>query len=239
MGFRLRDDFEIRRDNANNRTVVENLNTGNTFILNDDGSFDATQVNGQIGDSSNRSDVYGDSVDADDQTINNSVTYPDGTTITTSPSELWSEDGNSSKTETGVSSSTFSLSNDYDIVKVIIQIEDVSGDVTQPDLRANGDSGNNYSWVKTDGTTSSGSEVQILHSMNSNNSVTFIFECDGRWNNEWTGGLTAQRNLSGQAVGFLNNNISSPLDSLTILADSNFDITWEVYGRNVGASGNP
>jgi len=76
MGFRLRDDFEIRRDNANNRTVVENLNTGNTFILNDDGSFDATQVNGQIGDSSNRSDVYGDSVDAssvstDDIAINN------------------------------------------------------------------------------------------------------------------------------------------------------------------------
>lgn len=178
--------------------------------------------------------------DTDDHTINNSVTYPDGTTVTTSPGGIWTKDGNSPQTATAMTSDTYTLAGTYDQVWVSVFMEDVSGANNQIDLRYNGDTGTNYEYTENDDVSSVGtSQVDKILLIGANRAVTNTFLMGGRSSNEIAGGQHMIRAGANVAVGWSNTNVTPPLDSMTILGAGSFDIRWQVFGRDIGSGGVP
>lgn len=153
---------------------------------------------------------------------------------------VWTEDGNSPLTETGVSSSTYTLDGTYDIVNVLYQIEDVSGSTNQIDLRFNGGSGNNYNYIDASGSnTTQATSVERIISLTANEEFASSFQMGARWGSQIRGGQTPPDSGGFNAVGWTNGTVTSPLDSMTFLGAGNFDISWQVYGRDLDAAGAP
>lgn len=167
----------------------------------------------------------------------------DGTLAMSSPPNTpdWSLDGNSPQTTTSVTSDTYTLAGTYDLVMIHMQVESLSDFSNSLELRANGDSGSNYNYVTTGGTQTTGANsISRIFQLGANQSRTTQIACDGRFNG-WSGGQTPPGSSTQVAIGWGNGNITSPLDSLTLFsAGSNqFDITWEVFGRDIGPAGEP
>lgn len=156
-------------------------------------------------------------------------------------SGIWTEDGNSPQTTTGVTSDTYTLSGTYDLVVVHFIIEDVSSSNNQIDLRYNGDTGTNYTYTKLGGANNAGtSQVDNLFVIRANDSVTNTFLMEGNSNSpELSGGQDPIRAGGGVAVGWQNTAVTPPLDSMTILGAGTFDIRWQVFGRDIGSGGIP
>lgn len=180
---------------------------------------------GDIGTPNDRVDVFadgvnGNSVTTDDQTINSSVTYPDGTTITTSPSGgVWEEDANSPVTASGSSSLSGTLSGEYDAVKLVPTL--ISGDNSNAQdlqLTVNGDTGANYGYVSVGGSTSTGqSNLVVARGVPNSGGVFGEMVLGGKFSsgNFYFTGPVAGGGLINTAIHGYNNNISSPLDSFT------------------------
>lgn len=153
---------------------------------------------------------------------------------------IWTEDANSPQTDTGASSHTYTLANTFDIVLVQVQFKDTSATTNVLDLRANGDTGPNYDFVRSSGTTAAGSsQVTEINALGGGDERTDFFVVDGRWTDAWTGGTPPPDGISTRAVGWNNGTITSPLTQLTIVGDGTFDISWNVFGRDIGPGGAP
>lgn len=153
---------------------------------------------------------------------------------------LWTEDGNSSQTDTGASSHTYTLADAFDIVLVQFQLQNTSGTNNSLDLRANGDTGTNYAHINSGGATGTGnSEVPQINLLGSGHERTSYFVVDGRWSGVWTGGSPPPDGGSSRAVGWNNGAITSPLTQVTIVGTGTFDVSWSVLGRDIGPAGAP
>jgi hypothetical protein len=147
---------------------------------------------------------------------------------------IWSKYGNSPKTESGVTSSTYNISSSKDEFIVFVSILDKAGTGTNVSLQANGDTGANYTAIERDGSEVSGLQsVQELIQMSPNEESRMQLSVAGRWGVFWGAEKSRPQYLgSNNTVSGFNDNISSPLSSLTFDRGTDaFDITWKVYGR--------
>lgn len=172
------------------------------------------------------------SVDTDDETINNKVTYPSGAAITTNPSAVdFEEDGNSPFTATGQNSITATLAESYNYLLAFVEIVDNSGTGNNPDVQVNGDTGANYTYRDNSASQTSGaSSWEAIAGMSDNSTVRlpFIFR-------EGPGRVTMQAlGLDGGTIFWAgkNGNVSPPINSITIKRGVSTDFTVELYGRN-------
>lgn len=183
-------------------------------------------------------DVDNPSTTTDDQTINQSVTYPDGTTVTTSPGGgLWTKDGSDSVT--GGSSLTYTIGTSAEAYLVYYEYETASGAGSLVDARVDGDTSTNYDAQFTDGTVTTGSsEWDTIQRAGAGN-VTYrgsfyLYEYANR-------GFGIMNNSGADAVGTktlirgVHKNSTPPLSQFTILNDTNNsdNIDVEVYRRDI------
>lgn len=149
----------------------------------------------------------------------------------------WTEDANSPQVDTGVTSSTYSLSSTFDHVLILVQLENKTSNTVATDLRINGDAGNNYDARFVDGSSASGQDgIPSFIRVPGGAAQTKTWTFPGRFSGRFQAGFSPASTNSFAAVAGVNANVSSPLTSVT-LADAignNFDIRWQVYGIDNG-----
>lgn len=150
---------------------------------------------------------------------------------------VWTHDG--TETVTGVTSNTYTLAGTHDAVYVLFQVENTSTVGAQIDLYFNGETAGNYNHINTSGTETSGDTTipQILHPTDGGHSVGH-FWVDGRWTAYLRGGTT-QRVGNNRTQGWHNNTVTSPLDTFTLESAESFDLSVDVFGRDLDAGGPP
>jgi hypothetical protein len=203
----------------------------------EDGNGNIVPIDGEtVGDGTTTADHQ--SVTTDDVTYSNSVTYPDGTTVTTSPGGgIWTEDGNSPSSLSGSSSYTFTLADTFDVVLISIMDFDFSGDPgEQLSMQVNGDTGSNYNRRGGDGGFTSGETNWPLEVLSTSNSVrsqgNIVLEIDGRWNKNVRMGNHKAFSSNNTEYG-INLNVTSPLDQFSLFSGgTNFSATLTVLGRD-------
>lgn len=178
------------------------------------------------------------SITTDYQTINNSVTYPDGTVVTDSPGGIWEEDGNSPVSISGKNSETVNLSGSYDLVMVSIsQPENETTNEDDLEIQVNGDTGTNYDVVNNDGSISADeSSVSPLILDDGGEPGYAIIKICGRWKGKCVGEIIGGAIGGAYAKGFNNTSVTSPLSSITVFTDAgnNFSADLEILGRDIG-----
>lgn len=99
-------------------------------------------------------------------------------------------------------------------------------------LRVNGDSGGNYDYIIPDGTKTTGATEVDLTGYDAMLPGTVMW-MTGKWENRWIMRKPPMRAFNGRAVAASNQNISSPLDSITLVntAGDPFYAEMEVYGK--------
>lgn len=155
-------------------------------------------------------------------------------------SGIWTEDGNSPQTTTGVTSDTYTLSGTYDEVEIHVFVEDVSGANNKIDFRVNGDTGTNYNHTDESGTRTTGSSIvpQIVI-IGANRAIPVRQSISGSGSGEINGSVLSGRADDTDTTSWTNPNVPPPLDSMTILGAGSFDIRWQVFGRDIGSGGIP
>lgn len=152
----------------------------------------------------------------------------------------YTEAAGSPRSATGVTSDTFSLSEAADYWLVEAEIEDVSGNSNQIDIRFNGDSGANYNNIGNDDTRRTGDSSAIaVATVNPNSTITLTFKVEGTFAGNCSGFKPVSNSEAGSTIGWDNTAITSPLNSITILGLYSFDVTWTVYRRDIGPGGEP
>lgn len=149
---------------------------------------------------------------AEDAEYRNSVTYPDGTVITTSPgggAPDWQRHGTLSfNSETSV---TYTFSQTWESVMLI---GESSGTNDWLDLRVNGDTGTNYDYHDATGTgTSSASEIQ--HVGLAGRMGGFFVTMTGNWTNYFGMGAMGVGNNTHTMTG-RNISAAAPLTQFTL-----------------------
>lgn len=151
----------------------------------------------------------------------------------------WTEDGNSPHTASGVSSSTYTLSGQYDQVMVKYQYV-VGSESSRTDLfmQVNGDASGSYNWVNSDGTNGTASDVIILGGAQSSWGYAGDVRIDGSWSN--TNGLVGASVLTPNditqtfATRFAAQSVSSPLDSWTLEYNTGtISLRGRVFGLDI------
>lgn len=155
-------------------------------------------------------------------------------TATVDADDRWALDG--TQTDTGVNTSTYTISGSYDILEFHVEIDASNAGMN---LRANGDTGSNYDYTDQGGTTNSNQTEIDLGSTYGEG--IFVFSCQYHFGTRWIGNNDPMGFTFSAANGFSNDNITSPLTDVTIFSSdsSTFDITWQVYGKDIGPSGTP
>lgn len=176
-------------------------------------------------------------VNTDDQTINQSVTWPDGSSTTTSPAGLWTEDPNSPLTGSGTQEHTITLADSYEkVLCLITNFDNTSGGSQDLEFRLNGVAGSNYFYRKTDGstTTNTGSFV-VVQGIEDGKGVPGTLNVTGTRTIDGT--LAATGPLGeGANAGFTHGTIASSalsndLQSITFRGNSgNISVDVSVYG---------
>lgn len=174
------------------------------------------------------------------------LTDPAGISHTTELAEVsdiqpnWTRDGTQSADATG--SDQFTLSGTYDVVWLVAKLGNNTGSgVRDYDMRVNGDSNANYDYVVAGGSRTTGDD-RFSGIAKSDTGETQILDVlmAGRF-----GGHGEQFYMNSRSMGGLsgvihsgeNATITSPLDTITLLGDNNFDVRWEVYGRDIDGGG--
>jgi len=179
---------------------------------------------------------------ADGEFLQNSGGSLTGGTVQTEPNvPNWQEDPNSPiSTSSSQNSVSFTLANDYDLVKILIQNwESQSTALTYLGLQVNGSSFNDYNYVKVDGSkVTDDTEWRLAGSLNDGFGVSGMILLDGRS----TANAISGRSLIGESVDngegttqLSNFSVTLPLNSLTFVTDGVFDLQARVYGWNGGA----
>jgi len=142
---------------------------------------------------------------------------------------VWAEDDNSPLTISNSSTGQITLNDTYDWVTCFVQ--DSSDNGTPISVRVNGDSGSNYFYRETDGSsTANASEwPQVANDSGFSGQRLSIA---GRWSGDC--GLFNQPLVdSSRVISGNNSSVISPLDSITFLntTGTNFDATVHVYGH--------
>jgi len=178
----------------------------------------------------------------DGEFLQNSGGSLTGGTVQTEPNvPNWQEDPNSPiSTSTAQNSVSFTLANDYDLVKILIQNwESESNILTYLGLQVNGSSFNDYNYVKVDGSqVRSDTEWRLAGSLNDGFGVSGMILLDGRSTSAAISGrsLIGESVDNGEAATQLSNfSISLPLNSLNFVTDGVFDLQARVYGWDGGA----
>lgn len=169
-----------------------------------------------------------------------SLTYDDANDVLNASGGIWTKDG--SLTENGVTTSTYTLAAAYDSVLVFIEIENVSGVGEDYNLRVNGDTTTNYSHINEAGTRTTGaSNVTKIDQLGAGGSRPLYMYITGRYLDPVGGYIYNTTSLNNRALRWHNNNPTSPLTSVTIYepAANNFDISWELFGKDIESAGVP
>jgi hypothetical protein len=191
----------------------------------------ATGHVGQIGTDTDRVDLYANSVDTDDATFNGSVTYPDGTTVTTSPGGIWTEDANSPQT-VSANSVSVTLNSAWEFVSIFITAEDTATSSAVVDMTVNGDTGSNYDYVARSGTeTTSASAWENLWDSVGTGAGRFQLLISQTREGLGITNLGGGSGTSYLAIGE-NRAVASTLNSFTLSRGAGTAWTVEVYGRN-------
>lgn len=182
-------------------------------------------------------DVKADSGDigllsADDATHNNSITYPDGTVVTTFPGVKWLEDGDT--TSSGTTDVTYSMNTTYDVVLVFVEATDTGSDVSNLSLQVNGDTGANYNHVAADGTKTTGSShFPVVANMSGGSTARFGLLLFGAHDGVTVEPLGNSANTNNTQDG-ANGTVTHPVSQFTIFRSTGtVDYTVQVYGRDI------
>jgi hypothetical protein len=192
-------------------------------------TFGSVTTQGDITDGPNSTTVYDQSA----ETVGDGSTTADHAVVDTDSliigGTLYEEDDNSPFTFTGQVSGTYTVSGSYDVIVAIPYDMDSGGGPNE--LRVNGDSGSNYTYVDTaDSQTAGASQWSMPRPFNYERLVM-----QDELGDRITFG--AQLTGSGTAVGFRgqNKNVSGPITQFTVLdsGGSSRDLKMRVYGRDL------
>lgn len=164
-----------------------------------------------------------------------------GSKIPSASSDLqWTEDPNSPASFSGSNSYTFTLSGEYDKVRVNLHnLQNATSNNDSLTLRVNGDSTTNYAERQTDGTTSTADQQWAIANLNSGRETPLVeLTLTGRWPNRLK---IHNRPMVGPTLAGLvhwgeQTSVTSPLDSITLLSfqSNNFSVDVEAFGRDLG-----
>jgi len=224
--------------------IVASLITGGggSDVLYDDGNdtltvslSDSISVNTlEATDSINNADL---STASQDEVIKKASSGSDLTfgTVQTEPNVPgWEEDANSPQTATQTQSFQVTIADTFDLI--LLHYEFTGGSSGDPliSLRANGET-SGYNYVKSDGSTAIGaSDWDLTRTAASGQSVAGLIWLTGRFDKKITGsniGFGAKTSATGVSVPS-----TSPLDTLTILPNSDSDVEIQIYGKDIGGA---
>lgn len=145
---------------------------------------------------------------------------------------IWTEDANSPLTVSASSTGTITLSGQYPTVKCIIESDTSATAGSDIDLQINGDTGANYATRLWSGNSSADSFVKAAFRTGFGAGTEIIMS--GEWGTNWSCGFMGggDAGINGKAIAGSNTNVTSPLDSITLMDDAanNFSVTMSVYG---------
>lgn len=148
----------------------------------------------------------------------------------------WVKEGG--KTVSGVSSVSYSPSTKYDQYLIVAEFSDQSNNAGDFRFRVNGDSGQNYDMMRTDGSLATGGSVfnGAPNYSNGDDTVRAVFIVDGRWNTAFKFfQMPLSTNASINNLHGNNKNVSSPLGSIEWFGNNStsFYANIEVFGRDL------
>lgn len=141
----------------------------------------------------------------------------------------WTKDANSPFEINNSQSGTFTLSDTYKLVFIVTKS---SSGFRLLNMRLNGDTGSNYSYLDGGGTRTTAAS-SIVRVCNTGYGPGVNFFISGEWSNVAGVSISQTDPESNMAHVGRNNNITSPLNSITLFEsdqDTNISYTAEVYG---------
>lgn len=146
----------------------------------------------------------------------------------------WTEDGNSPFTAAGVTSTTVTLADSFDLFKVTLEATDQATTNGFIGVQVNGDSSTNYNNTDQSGSQTIGEDRfrEVLF-IGSGTTEVGLFTVTGRWGGGCRLGLPLTNSALGELQAGNNGAVSSPLTQFTLLRASSFDVEGRVYGLAV------